>query len=65
MKFRNITILSIIFLFIIGCSNTPEPATLLRLGLDIHIKPTDHLWQVSLIGKSLSDSRQGKIGEYF
>ena len=33
--------------------------------LDIHIRPTDHLWQVSLIGKSLSDSRQGKIGEYF
>lgn len=40
-------------------------ATLLRLGLDIQIRPTDHLWQVSLIGKSLSDSRQGKIGEYF
>ena len=32
MKFRNITILSIVFLFIIGCSNTPEPDTLLRLG---------------------------------
>jgi len=40
-------------------------ATLLRLGLDIQIKPIDHLYQVSLIGKSLSDYRQGKIGEYF
>jgi len=40
-------------------------ASLLRLGLDIQIKPIDHLWIVNLIGKVIGGKKQKKIGEYF
>ena len=40
-------------------------ASLLRLGLDIQVKPIDHVYIVNLIGKAISDERQKKIGEYF
>ena len=40
-------------------------ASLLRLGLDIQVKPIDHVYIVNLIGKTISNERQGKIGEYF
>lgn len=40
-------------------------ASLLKLGLNIQIKPVDHLWIVNLIGKVIGGKRQKKIGEYF
>jgi len=40
-------------------------ASLLRLGLDIQVKPIDHVYIVNLIGKLKSKNRQKKIGEYF
>lgn len=40
-------------------------ASLLRLGLDIQVKPVDHVYIVNLIGKLKSEDRQKKIGEYF
>ena len=40
-------------------------ASLLRLGLDIQIKPIDHVYMVNLIGKLKDGDRQKIIGEFF
>ena len=39
-------------------------ATMLRLGYEIELKPEKILWKINLVGKSLSGTRQKKMGEY-